>query len=93
MRIVLIAVEALITILRLIPFFLWLLLSVYFTNLKIERNRKKMVKMLRREGLSEYASIKIAEYVFPKLELSKLMSIMRMSRNQRREEEAGWRAE
>ncbi|NHV98990.1 MAG: hypothetical protein HA496_04990 [Thaumarchaeota archaeon] len=72
LRIVLIVVEALITLIVLIPVFLWLLLNVYLVNYRIGKNRKKMVKMLRREGLSEDVSIKIAEHMFPKMEFSLL---------------------
>ncbi|MEM3569446.1 MAG: hypothetical protein QXI20_07895 [Candidatus Jordarchaeales archaeon] len=70
--------EALITLIMLIPIFLWLLLNIYFANYKIGRNRKKMVKMLKREGLPEHTSIRIAEHIFPKMELSpwRLRSLM-----------------
>lgn len=70
LQIVLIIADALITLIILIPIFLWFLLKIYFANYKIGKNRKKMVKMLRKEGLSERASIKIAEHMFPKMEFS-----------------------
>ncbi|MEM2059038.1 MAG: hypothetical protein QXO76_12435 [Thermoproteota archaeon] len=37
-----------------------------------------MVKMLKREGLPEHTSIRIAEHIFPKMELSpwRLRSLM-----------------
>jgi hypothetical protein len=78
LQIVLIVVEALITLIVLTPVFLWLLLNVYLVNYRIGKNRKKMVKMLRREGLPEDTSIKIAEHMFPKMEFSpwRLRSIM-----------------
>jgi len=77
LQIALIVAEALMTFLRLIPAFLWLLLNLHYVNYKINRNRKKMMKMLRREGLPENVSIRIAEHMFPKMELSpwKLMSL------------------
>jgi hypothetical protein len=78
LQVALIAAEALMTFLRLIPTFLCLLLNLHYVNYKIGRNRKKMIKMLRREGLPETVSIRIAEHMFPKIELSpwKLMSLM-----------------
>jgi len=67
---ILIVAEVLITLLILIPIFLWLLLNIFFTNYKISKNRKKMIKMLRKEGLPEHASTQIAEHIFPKIEFS-----------------------
>lgn len=70
LQIVLIVLEALITLIIVIPVFLWLLLNIYYVTYRMGRNRKKMVKMLRREGLPEHSSIKIAEHMFPKMEFS-----------------------
>ncbi|MEM2087602.1 MAG: hypothetical protein QXF52_02870 [Thermoproteota archaeon] len=70
LRIALIVVESVATFLILIPTLLWLLLNFYHLKYKIGRNRKKMVKALKKEGLSESVSVKIAEHVFPKIEFS-----------------------
>lgn len=96
LQIVLIVVEALITLIVLTPVFLWLLLNVYLVNYKIGKNRKKMVEMLRREGLPEHASIRIAEHMFPKMEfsLSTLMSMMSGGKpGERKEGRTNWKAE
>lgn len=96
MQIVLIVVEALITLIVLTPVFLWLLLNVYLVNYRMGKNRKKMVKMLRREGLPEHTSIKIAEHMFPKMEfsLSTLMSMMSWGKpGEEKEGRANWKAE
>jgi len=95
LQIALIVAEALITFLRLIPTFLWLLLNLWHVNYRISRNRKKMIKMLRREGLSENVSIRIAEHMFPKIELSpwKLTSLTGAGKHsERKEEKAHWKA-
>jgi hypothetical protein len=94
LQIALIAVEALATFFILIPTFLWLLLNLYYVNYKISRNRKRMVKMLRREGLPEHISIKMAEHMFPKMELSpwKLMSLSEGEHQERKGEKARWKA-
>jgi hypothetical protein len=75
LQVALIVAEALTTFLILIPTFLWLLLNLCYVNYKIGRSRKKMIKMLRREGLPEHVSTKITEYMFPKMELSPLKLI------------------
>ncbi|MBS7657530.1 hypothetical protein KEJ33_06375 [Candidatus Bathyarchaeota archaeon] len=69
-QIALIVAEAVATFLIFIPTFLWFLLNLCYVNYKISRNRKKMLKMLKREGLPEHVSIKMAEYMFPKMEFS-----------------------
>lgn len=78
LEITLTIMEAVMTLLMLISAFLWLLLNLYYVNYKMGWNRKKMVKLLRREGLPEYASIKIAGHMFPKMELSpwRLLSLI-----------------
>ncbi|MBO3842527.1 MAG: hypothetical protein FGF48_08975 [Candidatus Brockarchaeota archaeon] len=96
LQIVLIVVEFLITLIVLTPLLLWLLLNLYLMNHRIGKNRKRMVKMLRREGLSEHTSIKIAEHMFPKMEfpLSTLMSMMSGDKlGKRKEGRANWKAE
>lgn len=95
MQIVLIVVEALITLITIIPVFLWFLLNIYYINYRIGRNRKKMVKMLRREGLPEHTSIKIAGHMFPKMEFSpwRLMSLMSGGEpGDRKEGKTDWKA-
>lgn len=70
LRSALVVVEGVITFFTLIPTLLWLLLNFYYVKYKISRNRKRMIKALKREGLSEPVSIRIAEHIFPKIELS-----------------------
>jgi hypothetical protein len=95
LQVALIVAEALMTFFILIPTFLWLLLNFCYINYKISRNRKKMIKMLRREGLPEHISIKMAEHMFPKMELSpwKLVSLTSGGEHQKRKgEKARWKA-
>ncbi|MEM1554634.1 MAG: hypothetical protein QXS51_05655 [Thermoproteota archaeon] len=88
----LLATDFLITIIVLIPAFLWFSLNIYLANYKIGRKRKKMVKMLNREGLPEHVSVKIAEHVFPRIELSPSRFISLTGRR-RIGENTGWKAE
>lgn len=53
-----------------IPTLLWLFLNFYYIKYKIGRNRKKMLKALKREGLPEPVSVEIAKHIFPEIELS-----------------------
>lgn len=95
LQIVLIVVEALITLIILTPVFLWFLLNICLVNYKIGKNRKKMAKMLRREGLPEHTSIKIAEHIFPKMDFSpwRLRSMISGGEpGERKEGRADWKA-
>lgn len=92
---VLLAAEFLITIIILIPAFIWFSLNISLANYKIGRNRKKMVKMLSREGLPEHVSIKIAEHMLPKIDLSIPRFISLASKRitwGRRGENTSWKA-
>lgn len=95
LRKVLLAAEFLITIVILIPSFIWFSLSVRLANYKIGRNRKKMVKMLNREGLPEHVSVEIAEYMLPKIDLSISRLILLVNKSMirgRRGENMRWKA-
>jgi hypothetical protein len=61
--------EIAITFFKLLPYLLWLYINYFFLNRKITRNRKKMAKALEREGLPKHVSEKIAEHIFPRIDL------------------------
>jgi len=61
--------EIALTFFKLLPYLLWLYINYLFLNRKITSNRKKMAKALEKEGLPKHVAEKIAEHVFPKIDL------------------------
>lgn len=65
---VLLVIESIITFFKLLPYFLWAYLNYRHLNYRISRNRKRVVKALKEEGLPEPIAEKIAEHFFPKVD-------------------------
>jgi len=71
-----IGAEIIITLFIIIPTILWLMLNFFHLNYKMNRNRKRFKKALKKEGLPETVSAEIAEHIFPKIGLSQMFTLM-----------------
>ncbi|MBO3801718.1 MAG: hypothetical protein QXS21_03120 [Thermoproteota archaeon] len=61
--------EILFTLISLMPSLLWFILNFYYAKYKNNRIRKKLLRKLNDQGLSEHLSREIVESILPEIKI------------------------